>query len=314
MNRPSHRSRILVTGPNGFLGQYVVNELMGQGCEIVKVNGFDLLQETQALTAILTTRPEIVIHLAAPAPRSEKEQGTAFRETLRMGMNVLDASVLVGARFVTVAPKTVYTSASFLGASIAGKSLPETYLTLGPAQDGVGEAKRAIAAACGRYQKQHGRSYAFLVLSSLYGPFEPALHLASHNGIGFMIKSILDCSEAPEFAFSGMNGNEQLECLYIQDAAQAIVKAALMLDFNGVVNVAAGESLSRSGLAAMISEMTEYGGKIHFDEVKSFPMLGLSGELAEKLLGWKAETKTALGLKQTVDWFMSEKATEGVKA
>lgn len=308
MNRQSHGSRVLVTGPNGFLGQYVVNELAALGCEIVKVSGFDLLQETQALTAILTTRPEIVIHLAAPALRPVKEQGTAFRETLRMGMNVLDASVLVGARFVTVAPRTVYANPSFFGAV---KSLPETYFHLGPPQDGVGEAKRAIAAACGRYQEQHGRSYAVLVLSSLYGPFEPASPLK--NGVGFMVKSILDCMDMPEFAFSGMKADEQVECLYAQDAAEAIVKATFA-DFSGVINIPAGGSVSRFELAALISKAAEYEGKIHLDSENSIPVPRLSGELAEKLIGWKAQTELAQGLLQTVEWFSSEKTSLEVEA
>lgn len=314
MNNRARGSRVLVTGSGGFLGQYVVNDLMAQGCEIIPARGFDLLQETQALTAILTTRPEIVIHLAAPVPRSEKEQATAFRETLRMGMNVLDASVLAGAKFVTVAPKTVYSNPSYFGAAMAGQSLPETYLHLGPAADGVGEAKRAIAAACGRYQEQHGRSYIFAVLSPLYGPFEPESRYSKKKGVGFMVKSILDCSEMPEFAFSGMHADEDVECLYVQDAAQAIVKAALTCDRDGILNIAATDIVRRDLLAKAISELSEYEGKIHFDDIKSPPMAKLCGQLAERLVGWKPETPVVDGLKQTVAWFMSEKATEKVEA
>ena len=218
MDNPAAGIRVLVTGATGFLGQFVCHELKALGCEIIKIsrsNGFNLLHETQALTAILTTKPQIVIHLAAATLYPPEEQGSSFRDNLKMGMNVLDATVLAGAKFVTVAPRSIYAPAQMFAGSKM-KSIPETCLHVGPPTDGQGDAKRALLTACTRYNAQYKLPYSFLVLSPLYGPMQMDSNfgIGYHTGLGFMVKSILDLSTEPEFAFSGFSGTEEIESLF----------------------------------------------------------------------------------------------------
>lgn len=306
--------RVLVTGSSGFLGQYVVHELTARGCEVVEVcrsRGFNLLQENEVLTAVLMAKPSVIIHLAAPSLHNPHETGVVFRNTLKMGMHVLDASVMVGAKFVTVASRGIYTSSK-----IGTPTLFEECVNLGMAADAAGDAKRALAAACRHYYSQYKRPYTFLILSSLYGPLQHAVNfgMGSNTGLGFMIKSILDCSSEPEFAFSGINGEEVVEHLFVQEAAQAVVKAALDVDYNGVVNIPASESTSRTKLAAMIAQSVEYKGKIHFDEKSTaLPFVPLSGDLATKVMKWKSALPLTDGLRGTVEWFLAERSQEVLK-
>jgi GDP-L-fucose synthase len=310
-------TRVLVTGANGFLGQFVCHELSEMGCEVIKVSrssGFNLLYETQVQAAILTTKPQVVIHLAGVTLSPPEEQASSFRDNLKMGMNVLDSSLLAGAKFVTVAPRSIYAPAvMFAGSKFKG--IPETCLHVGPPSDGMGDAKRALAMACARYHAQYKMPPAFLVLAPLYGPMQMDWNfgIGFNTGVGFMINSILDLSTEPEFAFSGFSGSDMIEYLFIQDAAKAVVKAAMELDHDGIVNIAPGAMVDREALAKMISEVIEYKGKIHFDEKPSIPSLPLSGELAEKLMKWKPATSLEEGLRVTVDWYAADKESKQMK-
>lgn len=309
MNGKASGSRVLVTGATGFLGQFVCHELKQLGCEVVRVSrssGFHLETETSALTAILTARPSIVIHLASASEVcAQVEPASAFRETLNMGMNVLNASLLAGAKFVGVSSRSIYASSEFLTKS-GVKSLKEAYLHMGAPADALGDARRALLAACTRYHGQYQRPYAFLVLPPLYGPMQRN----SSRGVGFMINSILDLSSEPEFAFSGMMSGELMESLFIQDAAKAIINAAFELEIDGIVNIPGNDPTTRGAIAKMVSEQIAYKGQIHFDDKEVPPACLLSGDLAEKLLDWKAVTPIVEGVRVTVEWLKSEKTPQ----
>lgn len=242
--------RVLVTGASSFLGQFVVHELKKEGCEVFEVDrshGFNLLLETDALTALLASHPEIVIHLAASSGQNSQNQGMIFRDTLKMGMNVLDATTLAGAKFVTVASRSIYSTAAFFTKSNV-KIIQESLLHVGGASDATGEARRALFAACSRYQAQYRRPYAFLVLPPIYGPAQPRWGAQDEGrGIGFMVNAILDLASEPEFSFSGMTAGDVLDGLFIQDAAKTVVKAALELEHDGLVNLGGVQTATRGG-------------------------------------------------------------------
>lgn len=309
-------TRVLVTGANSFLGQFVCHELKELGCEIIKVSrstGFNLLDQCQALTSILATKPQIVIHLSGLTLQLEG-QASSFRDNLKMGMNVLDASLLAGAKFVTVTPRTIYAQPQMFAGS-KFKAIPETCLHVGPPSDGMGDAKRALAMACARYHTQYKMPYAFLALAPLYGPMQMDWHfgVGFSTGVGFMVKSILDLSTEPEFAFSGLSGGDEIEYLFIQDAAKAVVKAAMSLTHDGLVNIAGGVTIERQALAKLISDVIDYKGKIHFDEKPAVTALPLAADLAEKLMGWKATTTLEEGVRVTVDWYAADRETREMK-
>lgn len=318
MTSDAEKVRVLVTGASGFLGRFVCHELKTLGCDVVRISrseGFNLLYESQALTAVLTTKPQVVIHLAGQTLFPPDQQATSFRDNLKIGMNMLDASLLAAAKFVTVAPRSIYAPDIFFSGS-KFKAIPESYLPVGPASDGMGDAKRSLAVACTRYHGQYKMPYAFLVLAPVYGPMQLSYHfgLGYNTGLGFMVKSILDLSTEPEFSFASFSGAEQLEYLFIQDAAKAIVKAAMSLEHDGIVNITSGAMIERQAVAKMVSEVIDYKGKIVFDEKAPASCLPLSGELAEKLMGWKPVTAIEEGLRVTVDWYATERETQEARA
>lgn len=301
--------RVLVTGASSYLGQFVVHELKTQGCVVVEVDrnhGFNLLLETECLTAILASRPDFVIHLAASSGQNPIMQGTVFRDTLKMGMNVLDATMLAGAKFLTVASKSIYSVPSFFAKSNV-KVIQESLVHLGPAVDALGEARRALLAACTRYKAQYARPYAFLVLPPVYGPAQPRWGaLEEGRSIGFMASSIVDLATEPEFSFSGLTAGDMLDGLFIQDAAKGIVQAAFELEHDGLVNLGGVPTATRGAIAKMITDQIGYEGKIHFEEKEAGPFCALSADLAQKLMNWKPAVSLEDGIKMTVEFYAAK--------
>jgi dTDP-glucose 4,6-dehydratase len=85
------------------------------------------------------------------------------------------------------------------------------------------------------------------------------------------------------------------------------------MEHDGVVNIASGEATQRQEVAKMISDVIEYKGKIHFDEKPASPNPPLSGEFAEKLMGWKPVTPLSEGLRVTVDWYAADRESREIK-
>jgi len=107
-------ARILVTGGTGFLGSRVVHELEHRNAEVYQASrtmGYDLRDESEALTAFLVSKPDIVIHLAAvvgSVGTNEKFPGSMFRDNVQIGMNVIHASAVAHARLIVVGDASSY--------------------------------------------------------------------------------------------------------------------------------------------------------------------------------------------------------------
>lgn len=296
-------TRVLVTGYSGFLGRHVVKQLKGEGCEVVQISrgmGFNLLHETDALTAILSARPSVVIHLAAPAKAGNMFGGVSFRDTLKMGMNVLDASALVGAKFVTVTPRSIYSPNLPLLFKNNFKGILESYLDLGKPESAEGEAKQALLNGARRYKAQYGLSSVMLVLPPLYGD-------SFHTEVGVMMAGIHECRKEPEFCFDEMHAEDMIDHVFVQDAAQAIVRAALNDVKGDFMNVVSPDQMTRGKVAQAISSHVGYTGKIEFTRKEPAPYVPLSGELSKSLLKWTPETKIMNGLTEVLDGLIGPK-------
>jgi GDP-L-fucose synthase len=88
--------RVVVTGGTGFLGRHLVARLAELGADVAAPSSSEcnLLRYEDAM-ALLRPVPDAVFHLAARVGgigANREHPGTFFRDTLRMGMNVLDAA------------------------------------------------------------------------------------------------------------------------------------------------------------------------------------------------------------------------------
>jgi GDP-L-fucose synthase len=100
-------------------------------------------------------------------------------------------------------------------------------------------------------------------------------------------------------------GSASPEFLYVEDAAEGIVRAAEMMDEPTPINLGAGFEIKIKDLVELIVKLTTFKGGIVWDSTKpdGQPRRCLDTSRAEKLLGWKAAVGFEEGLKRTIEWY-----------
>lgn len=121
----------------------------------------------------------------------------------------------------------------------------------------------------------------------------------------FLPQIINGCLNNEEFKSS--EGKQLRDFCYIDDAVNAMIKAAVTQEAMGqVINIASGSPVMIKELIEMIMSMTD-GGKpvwgLHPYRKGENMKLYADISLAERLLDWKPHTSLEDGLKKTIDYY-----------
>ena len=100
-------------------------------------------------------------------------------------------------------------------------------------------------------------------------------------------------------------GSASREFLYVDDAAEGLIRAAEVLDSPDPINLGTGMEISIKDLVTLIAKLSGFHGEIRWDASKpdGQPRRCLDVERAAKLLGWRAQVGFEEGLKQTIEWY-----------
>jgi GDP-L-fucose synthase len=307
--------RICVTGGGGFLGRCVCRQLRALG--LPKENliaprrrEYDLTQEADVVRLYETTRPDLVIHLAAEVGgigANMVHPGRFFYANMAMGLHLVENARRFKIRkFVHVG--TVCAYPKFAPVPFHEDALWDGYPEETNAPYGV--AKKAIFVMLDAYQREYALASAVVVPVNLYGPgdnFDPA---SSH-----VIPALIRKCEAARLA-----GDRQIVCwgtgaasrefLYVDDAAAGIVQAAAVMELPVPINLGTGQEISVFKLAETIAQHCDFQGEIVWDTSKpdGQPRRCLDVSRAQELLGWKAQMPWSEGLKHTVHWWREQSA------
>ena len=95
------------------------------------------------------------------------------------------------------------------------------------------------------------------------------------------------------------------EWLYVDDAAQALVRGLDIPSQSKLLNVGHGEGVSIRDLAQLIRDKVNYQGEIHFDVSKpdGAPYKTVDGSRAYEIFKWRPSTKLADGIATTIGWY-----------
>lgn len=302
--------KILITGGTGFLGSFVVKKILKLG--VLKTNitiprskDSDLRKWENCLE--VTKNQDIVIHLAAKVGGigfNRENPGEMFYDNIIMGVQLMEAARQTGVEKFVVAG-TVCAYPKFTPVPFKEDSLWDGYPEETNAPYGL--AKKMLLVQAQAYRQQYGFNAICLLPVNLYGPrdnFDPKF---SHV-IPALIKKVANAKRKGEkYVEVWGSGKAIREFLYVEDAAEGIVLAAIKYDKPEPVNIGSGREISIKDLVGLICRLMNFDGEIRWDTTKPDGQLRrrLDVSLAKKEFGFLAKTDFETGLKKTIKWYLS---------
>jgi GDP-L-fucose synthase len=305
--------RVTVTGGAGFLGQAVMERLAVRGVSEVAVprrREYDLVHEADAIRMYDDLRPDVVLHLAGEVGgigANRANPGRYFYANMAMALNLIEQARVRGIRkFVQVG--TICAYPKFTPVPFREDELWNGYPEETNAPYGV--AKKAALVMLDGYRRQYGLASSYLLPVNLYGPrdnFDPE---SSH-----VIPALIRKCETAR-----LEGRDQIECwgtgsasrefLYVDDAAEGIVRAAEEMEEPTPINLGTNREITIRDLVGLIAKLVGFEGEIRWDSTKpdGQPRRCLDVTRAHEQLGWAAAVPFEEGLRRTIDWWRSERA------
>ena len=306
------RKRVLVTGGAGFLGAWVVRRLRELGCQdlvIPRRRDWDLTQDSAVQRLYETTRPEVVIHLAALVggiAANRASPGRFFYDNLMMGALLMEhARRAAVEKFVSVGTVCCYPKHApvpFREAALWDGYPEETNAP-------YGLAKKMLLVQGQAYRQEYGLNAIFLLPVNLYGPGDSLDPTRSHVIPALIRRSVEARTNGRDELVVWGTGKATREFLYVEDAAEAVVLATLRYGGAEPVNVGTGVEISIADLAERIAALTGFTGRLVWDPTMPDGQLHrcLDTSRAEREFGFRARTPFLDGLERTVRWYLAER-------
>jgi GDP-L-fucose synthase len=303
--------RVTVTGGAGFLGSHIVDVLKKRGAQVrvVHHDHYDLTKPVDAFAALVDQKSQVVIHCAAKSGgigANCSHPAVYFYENLLMGTHIIHEAHRVGVEKLvligTVCSYPKHTIPPFHEDDIWNGYPEETNAP-------YGLAKKMLLVQADAYRREHGLNAIVLLPVNMYGPRDD-FDLETSHVIPALIRKIDNALEngREEVELWG-DGTATREFLYVEDAAEAIVRATERYDGPDPVNIGSGEEVTVLELAMKIRLlMTDraIGFKQNLSRPSGQPRRILDVSRAAERFGFRAQTSLVEGLKQTIAWYRSQ--------
>lgn len=303
------RSRVLVTGGNGFLGRFVVEQLRAAGVRELlapRSSEYDLRVWDEARRLMEDFRPDAVLHLAAVVGgigANQKHPGRFFYDNAIMGIQLLELCRLFEVKKVLTVG-TVCAYPKFTPVPFKEDDLWQGYPEETNAPYGV--AKKALLVQSQAYRAEYGLDSIYLLPTNLYGPGDN-FDLETSHVIPAMIRKFHEAhSRRDKEVLLWGDGSPTREFLYVRDAADGIIQALQRYSGPEPVNLGSGIEVSMRELADKISHLVGFENEIVWDTSRpnGQPRRCLDIRRAQEF-GFKPETSLQEGLSATFDWYRS---------
>jgi GDP-L-fucose synthase len=317
--------RVIVTGGAGFLGSFVCEALAGRGVAsedvfVPRRSSFDLTREADCRrmyeTAFGGEPADAVIHLAAEVGgigANRDNPGRYFYANMAMALHLIElfremGMAERGGRFLQTG--TICAYPKFAGIPFREDEIWDGYPEETNAPYGV--AKKAAWQMLDAYRLQYGMRSAYVLPVNLYGPRDN-FNLRSSHVIPALIRKCVEAQdEGADHIVCWGTGSASREFLYVEDAAEGILRATEAMEEPTPINLGAGFEITIKDLVELIVELTGFGGEIRWDTTKpdGQPRRSLDTSRARELLGWEAAVGFREGLERTIAWFREHRHSE----
>ena len=298
------RDRVVVVGAAGFLGRACTNALASAG---FVVDGIDVVSTPVEQAAswtvadvmndgvpdALLTEAGSLIHFAW---RNDPGRGNAdmtndVRTNVACAVRVFEQAARAGVR------RIIYPSS---GGTIYGKNPPLPTPETAPVRPvgGYGAGKAAAEFYLHAISLAYGLETAALRVGNPYGPGQ-----YPDRGQGFIATAIARTLRGDPIEVFG-TASLARDYIYIEDMAEAFVRACQAADVPPVINVGSGEDHSIAELLPMIFAAAGRETQIKSETGREVdvPRVCLDVSLIRDALGWWPRTSMADGLERTVSW------------
>jgi GDP-L-fucose synthase len=298
---------IFVAGHRGLVGAALVRGLRAAGFTnlLLRTSAeLDLREQAAVRQFFATERPKYVFLAAAKVGgiwANQTSPADFIRDNLQIQTNVIDAAYRSGVQ------KLLFLGSSCIYPKFAAQPIREQSLLSGslePTNEFYAIAKIAGLKMCAAYRRQYGFDAISAMPTNLYGPGDNFNPETSH-----VIPALLR-----KFHAAKMHGEKEVvvwgtgaprrEFLHVDDLASACLHLMQNYSAEGCVNVGCGEDLSILELAGLVADVTEFGGRIVFDDSRpdGTPRKLLDTSLLESL-GWAPSIPLRQGLEETYRWY-----------
>ncbi|MCE2881365.1 MAG: GDP-L-fucose synthase [Planctomycetaceae bacterium] len=301
-----------MTGGAGFLGRAVLERLRARGATDIVVprrTEYDLTHEADVARLYKDARPDVVLHLAAEVGgigANQANPGRYFFANMAMALHLVEQARISGLRkFVQVGTICAYpkhTPVPFREEELWNGYPEETNAP-------YGVAKKAAMVMLDGYRRQYGLKSAYLLPVNLYGPWDNFDMNTSHV-IPALIRKCVEAQEAGRpFIECWGTGSASREFLFVDDAAEGVVRAAEAMDDPVPINLGTCMEITIKDLVHLIARLVGFTGEIRWDTTKpdGQPRRCLDTTRAANLLGWRAQVGFEDGLRRTIDWYRANR-------
>ena len=312
-------SKILVIGGAGFIGSFVVSELLKEEvleveiydnfargnkgylteqlkddrCNIYAVGGD--VREVDILNEAMRGKDYVICLAAMWLLHCKDFPRTAFDVNIAGTFNVLEACVKNNIK------KLIWSSS----ASVYGDAveLPMTEEHPFNNKNFYGASKIAGEAMCTAFNDRYGLEVIGLRYMNVYGPHQD--QTAAYTGV---VPIMLNKIEANEPPLINGDGSQAYDFIYVEDVARCNVQALKSVTKHGFYNVGTEVQTSIKELCETILKLKNSNLKVKYNHYSEDDARALvqnrigSKEKAEKELGFKYKFELEEGLQELIKW------------
>ncbi|HLC19844.1 MAG TPA: NAD-dependent epimerase/dehydratase family protein [Candidatus Nanoarchaeia archaeon] len=295
--------KILVTGGAGFIGSHVVEAYIAAGHHVIIVDTVashpvDILDKKKLTEIFVKEKPDIVNHHAAQIDvnNSIAHRGADAKTNIIGTINLLElCSQFNVKQFIFASSAAVYGShepgVDGLTEHLESKPLSPYGISKRTAEDYVRNAGLLF-----------GLKYVILRYPNVFGPRQTS---GDGGVISIFTKKMLNNEDVTIFG----SGHQTRDFLFVEDAAQANVKALDCKADHETLNIGTGKSTSIKELFLLLKDLTGYRKPwVQAPEKKGEVRHSrFNIDKARESIKWTPTTELNDGLKKTIDYFKHAK-------
>ena len=301
--------KVLVTGSNGFLGKYVVEELEKRKVkELVLPRSQEYDLRIQENCKKVVSQVDVIFHVAGTVGGIQymsNNPAEVFYDNLMMGTHLIEEAKNANIEKIILVG-TVCSYPKFANIPFNEEQIWEGYPEETNASYGLAKKMQLVQSEA--YRKQYKFNSISVIPTNMYGPTDNFSEESSHVIPG-IIKKVFEAKRLQnEKIVLWGDGSPTRDFLYVKDTAKGIILAAEKYNESDPINLGSELEISIRDLSEMIKDLMDFSGVIEWDNSKpnGQPRRCVSNVRARELLGFKPETEIREGLKETITWFTKQ--------